>query len=137
MLAHFRSPMLTALPSLLLSNPLETAAPHFTASATQTIGAREVNHEANAALRPLLDTVQTVGELEDVLEDLRALKYQEGNIPDPSAPLPKGRPRTARITSGYEGRPRGGGPTNSADTANTQRRCGRCREVGHNRTRCP
>ncbi|TEB20381.1 hypothetical protein FA13DRAFT_242387 [Coprinellus micaceus] len=162
-------PNASALPSLLLLNPLETVAPHFTASATQTIGAHEVNHEANAALRPLLDTVQTVRELEDVLEDLRALKRsrlaaeQEGNIPDPSAPLPKGRPRTARITSGYEGRPRGGGPTNSAfrrvpapalhpsapaaatsatpshpsDTANTQRRCGRCREVGHNRTRCP
>ena len=68
-------PNTSALPSLLLSNPLETAALHLAPSATQTIGAREVNHEANAALRPLLKAVRTVGELEEVLEDLRALKY--------------------------------------------------------------
>ncbi|TEB30170.1 hypothetical protein FA13DRAFT_1733987 [Coprinellus micaceus] len=162
--APITQPSNSALPSVLLANPLHTTStPGFTPPATQTVGAREVNHEAHAVLRPILESVRTAGDLEDVLEDLRALKRartdaeSEGHVRDPIAPNPTGRPRSARITSRLEGRPRGGGPTRSltlqsqsqvhsgphpvvpAPTAgqSEQRRCGRCRQIGHNRTRCP
>lgn len=127
---------------------------------TQTIGARAVHQEATAALRPLLEGVRTVEELEDVLEGIESIKYvlpstfgilymltincrrarvdaaNEGQIFDPPTLNPKGRPRTARITGRLEGRLRGGGPTGPAATVR-RRRCGLCREEGHKRTNCP
>ncbi|TFK19268.1 hypothetical protein FA15DRAFT_601867 [Coprinopsis marcescibilis] len=64
------------IPTSLLSNPIdrvptqsETPPP-----TTRTVGARQVNHEANAALRPLLAGVQTEEELTEIVEELRALR---------------------------------------------------------------
>ncbi|KAF5329147.1 hypothetical protein D9611_013180 [Ephemerocybe angulata] len=163
------------LPTVLLANPLERSSIHtIPPPSTQTINAREVNHEAQAVLRPMLESVRTIGDLDDVLTDLRALKrarieaQSEGGVRDPPVLNPKGRPRVARITGRVEGgKPRGGGPPptpgrvsrNAAAeqqsdapqapldaqtqqqpapaTGGTQRRCGLCREVGHNRNGCP
>jgi hypothetical protein len=65
------------LPGVLLSNPIERV-PHAQEAtpvpSTTTVGAREVNHEANAILRPMLAAIRTQEELEEVVEDLRALK---------------------------------------------------------------
>ncbi|KAG2017269.1 hypothetical protein CC2G_015301 [Coprinopsis cinerea AmutBmut pab1-1] len=151
------------IPSALLSNPLERRTVAQIASPpppTQTVGARAVNHEAHALLRPILAHVQTQEQLDDVLNDLRNLRRvrleaeSEGQVVDPPVLNPKGRPRTSRITGALEGRARGGGPvtrlrvaqnttTRNADVPSEQetalggRRCGICREQGHNRTRCP
>jgi hypothetical protein len=55
------------------SNPLESK-PTLTQRQgvlpTQTVDAREVYHEAQAALKPLLNGVQTKEELDELLQDL-------------------------------------------------------------------
>ena len=112
------------MPPVLISNPLELITHHFTdaSPSTQTIDAHTVHQEAMAAHCPLLEGVQTVEELEDVLEGIESVKYvlpstfgilymltincrqphvdavNEGQIFDPPTLNPKGRPCTARIT---------------------------------------
>lgn len=49
---------------------------------------------------------------------------------------PKGRPRTQRITGALEGRARGGG-ARIQTSKHAGRKCGVCRQVGHNRANCP
>ncbi|KAF8871472.1 hypothetical protein CPB84DRAFT_1692184 [Gymnopilus junonius] len=106
-----------------MSNPLEKA--HQTRNLpTTTLPAREVLHTAEAALRPLLQGIQTQEQLDT----------QRERIYDPPSLNPKGRPRTQRLTGPTEGRARGGG----AGSSNGQRnRCGLCHQTGHNRTTCP
>ena len=64
-----------APPRILFANPLERISAHATPPpSTQTVGARTVNQEATAALRPIIEGVRTQEELDDVLDDLRDLK---------------------------------------------------------------
>ncbi|KIJ91775.1 hypothetical protein K443DRAFT_685735 [Laccaria amethystina LaAM-08-1] len=68
-----------------------------------------------------------------------AITERNDSIYDPPTHNPKGGPRTQRLTSANEGRPRGGGgPKGSSEVAglNVGRRCGVCHQMGHNRT-CP
>ncbi|KAF9016500.1 hypothetical protein BDP27DRAFT_1440682 [Rhodocollybia butyracea] len=64
---------------------------------------------------PSLPRVQTAEYLSDLLEGLHDIhrvqdeEQEQEHIHDPPALNPKGRPRTARITSAIEGPPRGGG----------------------------
>ncbi|KZT27536.1 hypothetical protein NEOLEDRAFT_1060415, partial [Neolentinus lepideus HHB14362 ss-1] len=75
----------------------------------------------------------------------------EVQIRDPPVINRKGRPQTARFTSRIEGPPRGGGPNTSKRSrpdddqdeldgpelpAKKRRRCGLCKQHGHNRTTC-
>ncbi|KDQ29799.1 hypothetical protein PLEOSDRAFT_1039490 [Pleurotus ostreatus PC15] len=99
---------------------------------TDTINARTAFHEVQAALRPLLNEVQTQEQLDAVLENVREIRYgsillvlyfsdsfsshelRDGMTVHGPTPLnPKGRPRTQRITGAIEGRPRGGGASGS------------------------
>ncbi|TFK16815.1 hypothetical protein FA15DRAFT_606341 [Coprinopsis marcescibilis] len=113
-----------------------TPAPH-----TQTVGACKVNHQANAALRPILEGIHTEEELEGVVEHLHAIQHSceaavlEGQMHDPAPLNPKGRPRTAQITGALEGCPRGGGPPPSDEQGG--RRCEVCHQPGHNQSKCP
>lgn len=65
------------LPTAHISNPLErTRASNATpAPSTQTLGARVVHQEATSALRPILESVRTQEDLQEVLDDLEALRY--------------------------------------------------------------
>ncbi|KLO11147.1 hypothetical protein SCHPADRAFT_795720, partial [Schizopora paradoxa] len=82
---------------------------------TQTLSSRDVYHEVQAAIRPILSTVQTQEQLSTLLESLRNTQREqqdlmnEGRVRDPMVILHKGAPRTARITSAREGPARGGG----------------------------
>ncbi|KAG2006004.1 hypothetical protein CC2G_002363 [Coprinopsis cinerea AmutBmut pab1-1] len=101
-------PVTSSLPLRLVSNPIDPLAqPTQTPPPpTRTVGACEVNHKANTILRPMLAGVRTQEELDDVVEDLRALKHarldaaNSGAIQDPVVLNPKGRPRNACM--GYE-----------------------------------
>ncbi|KDQ25025.1 hypothetical protein PLEOSDRAFT_1046876 [Pleurotus ostreatus PC15] len=122
---------------------------------TDTINARTAFHEVQAALRPLLNEVQTQEQLDAVLENVREICHElrDGMTVHGPTPLnPKGRPRTQRITGAIEGRPRGGGasgsrriPSPSIDVLEPRQpamakrvlRCGMCRCPGHNRLACP
>jgi hypothetical protein len=119
-----------------VSNPLDSSAPHLHPGSqpTRTLNAREVYHEAQEALKPLLNGVITQEDLDDLKEELSELRYvffllnslscshqhtrraraeeqSSGQIFDPPSIRQKGRPRTARITGAIEGRSRGGGPS--------------------------
>ena len=75
------------------------------------------------------------------------------HIHDPPVIRNKGRPRSARITGPLEGQPRGGGAKATTRISaredhddngaipsgqeNRRRRCGMCRQEGHNRSNCP
>ncbi|KAJ3516162.1 hypothetical protein NLJ89_g1290 [Agrocybe chaxingu] len=110
---------------------------------TQTVPSRTVFHEANAALRPLMNGIQTQEDLDDLLDDLnelRAHRQRAANaeqLHDPPILNPKGRPRTQRITGVLEGRARGGGATSRSAQNNGGRKCGICRQQGHRRDNCP
>ena len=118
----------------VVSNPLKASRPAMPASSaaldpgplpTQTIPARTVFHEANAALAPLINRIQTQEQLIELLDDLQGLRevYEQAQFNDegtkmplantdfrePRAHDPKGRPRVQGITNAMEGRPRGGG----------------------------
>ncbi|KAJ7097420.1 hypothetical protein C8R44DRAFT_643579, partial [Mycena epipterygia] len=120
---------------------------------TETLPAREVFHEIQTAIRPLMTHVQTREQVDDLLQSLDAIRYaslrrSRATIHDPPIIQHKGRPRTERITSAIEGRPVGGGARGSkrrreekenADEPQrkkTKRRCAICHEEGHNRATC-
>jgi hypothetical protein len=97
---------------------------------TQTIAARTVFHEAQAAIQPLIAGIQTQEQLDNLLDSFQGIqciifvilerrslmgyhdirsaqadkKHQEA-IHDPPALNPKGRPRSQRMTGMMEGRP--------------------------------
>ena len=60
-----------------LSNPLDSSAPHLRPGSlpTKTLNAREVYHEAQEALKPLLNGVITQEDLDDLKEELSELRY--------------------------------------------------------------
>ncbi|KLO04402.1 hypothetical protein SCHPADRAFT_840630 [Schizopora paradoxa] len=86
---------------------------------TQTLSSRDVYHEVQAAIRPILSTVQTQEQLSTLLDSLRNTQREqqdlmnEGRVRDPMVIRHKGAPRTARITSAREGPARGGGGARS------------------------
>lgn len=136
------------------SNPLESPS---RLRPTDTLPARAVFHEANAAIRSLTAHIQTREQMDDLLEKLDHLRYghvlllfvqvltftfirQEQNdelhherVREPPIITPKGRPRDQRLTGALEGRPRGGGAPKKPGSRN----CGICRRPGHNRNTCP
>ena len=67
---------LTAIPGSLLSNPLSPTKQlnPIVTPGTQTVAARTVFHEAQAAIRPLLSAVQTQEQLDALVDSLRDLK---------------------------------------------------------------
>ncbi|KAH6874625.1 hypothetical protein BKA70DRAFT_1480019 [Coprinopsis sp. MPI-PUGE-AT-0042] len=148
-----------------LPNPLEDIHTNTAPPPTQTLPSREALYEAQAALRPIVNTIQTqedMNDLQRVLQEYLLNRNTEGRIRDPPALDPKGRPRDARLTSAREGPPRGGGArrgpratqqpaqqaTQQATQAQqhvepqatapepTQRRCRNCRGTGHNTRTC-
>ncbi|KAJ6621923.1 hypothetical protein B0H10DRAFT_1788894, partial [Mycena sp. CBHHK59/15] len=130
------------------SNPLDTTSHETTPPpSTQTVPARDVFHNVQAAIRPLIAGIQTreqVSELIQNLEDLHQRNADEARrerIMDPPAISKKGRPRTSRITNSREGRQRGGGAGNSSRTRtrtdSETYKCALCRQEGHNRSKCP
>ncbi|KAF8489759.1 hypothetical protein JB92DRAFT_2755403, partial [Gautieria morchelliformis] len=81
---------------------------------TQTLPSHAVYAEAQAHLKPLLRGIQTREQLDKLVIDLRVVHQEQQLNPSPPFNDPpliqqKGRLRTARITSGREGVPRGGG----------------------------
>ena len=70
---------ITTIPGSLLSNPLSprkypTTPTDGFSTATQTVPARTVFHEAQAAIRPLLSAVQTQEQLDALVDSLRDLQ---------------------------------------------------------------
>jgi hypothetical protein len=59
-----------------ISNPLDSSSAQLRNAVppTQTVGAREVYHETHAALKPLINGVQTKEELDELLQDLDELR---------------------------------------------------------------
>ena len=72
-------PAARQMPSVV-SNPLEPPRPAMPTSSaaeplpTQTIPARTVFHEANAALAPLINRIQTQEQLTELLDELQELR---------------------------------------------------------------
>ncbi|KAF9486725.1 hypothetical protein BDN71DRAFT_906285 [Pleurotus eryngii] len=67
----------TSIPHPLLSNPLETISTEFPATQTRPtdiVNARTAFHEVQAALRPLINEVQTQEQLDAVLENVRGIR---------------------------------------------------------------
>ncbi|TEB18462.1 hypothetical protein FA13DRAFT_1803470 [Coprinellus micaceus] len=98
------------------ANPLQPPMPTQPAPPpTQTLPAREIFHETQAAIRPLVNAVRTQEELDDLLDTIQHVRAQqealrnEDTLHDPPTLNPKGRPRTQRLTGPTEGPPRGGG----------------------------
>ena len=116
-----------------------------------------VFHEANAALAPLTNGIQTQEQLCELIEDLHGFRYvkifssnrktyspfdwsldstsrsraaNEELLREPPILNPKGRPRQKRITGALEGRPRGGGAGSGSRSAVAGRKCGACRQTG-------
>ncbi|KAJ3861145.1 hypothetical protein EV359DRAFT_47762, partial [Lentinula novae-zelandiae] len=112
------------------SNPLhQSKDQHISVEKTSTVPARLAFSETHAVLRPLLSAVQTEEDLEDLVGQLRSIQLtrRANALLDPTPLNPKGRPRTARLTSSREERAKGGG----------HRKCGACRQRGHTRPHCP
>ncbi|KAJ7181501.1 hypothetical protein C8R43DRAFT_869384, partial [Mycena crocata] len=131
---------------------------------TQTVPARDVFHNVQAAIRPLIAGIQTREQVSDLIQSLQDLRQRNidetrpDTIIDPPVTAHKGRPRT-RLTNAREGRQRGGGTLNIRRTTRTQAdaistqddsssaprksrvgrtyKCALCRQEGHNRSRCP
>lgn len=122
------------LATALASNPVDSTVRMTPPPPTQTIGARQVFQEVQAAIRPHLASLQTQEQVEDFINKFQTIQYvvlsllvllvltlathsrqQEAEelrrekIHDPPTLSQKGRPRTARITNRLEGRARGGG----------------------------
>ncbi|KAJ7208120.1 hypothetical protein B0H12DRAFT_1279602, partial [Mycena haematopus] len=103
--------------SAFASNPLDSTSHDVTPPPrTQTVPARDVFHNVQAAIRPLIANIQTREQVTDLIQSLQDLHQRNVNearneqIIDPPAISHKGRPRTARITNAREGRQRGGVP---------------------------
>ena len=144
---------ITAVPS----NPFQLQ--HHAPLPTQTVAARTVFHEAQAAIQPLIAGIQMQEQLDNLLDSFQGIqwvifviserksltgyldirsaqadeKHQEA-IHDPPALNPKGRPRSQRMTGVMEGRPQGGGASIPKALG---RKCGVCRQEGHTRSTCP
>ncbi|KAG6907157.1 hypothetical protein DXG01_010307 [Tephrocybe rancida] len=135
----------------LISNPIDAYTRHGAElpRPTDTVGARDVFHQAQAALRPLLGGVQTQEQLDSLIErigDIQHLEAEERHLEGIHDPLPisrKGRPRNQRITNALEGRQRGGGagtrPTGARPftTRRKPQTCSFCHAQGHNCSTCP
>ncbi|KAF8231062.1 hypothetical protein L208DRAFT_1279028 [Tricholoma matsutake] len=121
-----------------MSNPLDV--PHVEAHVTDTLPARTVFHQTQAAVHSLTNHIQTQGEMDDLLEKIAELReeYVE-EIHRPPTIKHKGRPRSQRLTGVLEGRARGGGGSllRSRQAGVKDRLCGVCRTSGHNRATCP
>ncbi|KAJ7465199.1 hypothetical protein FB451DRAFT_1179375 [Mycena latifolia] len=107
------------IPSLLMPSQPTNSKRHIPipAGSTETLPAREVFHEVQAAIRPLMAHVETREQVADLLRNLDGIrqqttekKYRE-TIHDPPVIQHKGRPRTQRLTGAVEGRASGGGGT--------------------------
>ncbi|KAJ7843988.1 hypothetical protein B0H14DRAFT_2358831, partial [Mycena olivaceomarginata] len=122
--------------------------------ATQTVPARDVFHNVQAAIRPLIAGIQTREQVADLIHNLEGLQYaRQDRIINPPVISHKGRPRTARLTNAREGRHRGGGvparrptvvavedvsgPSAKKSRAGRSYKCSLCRQEGHNRAKCP
>ncbi|KAJ7327953.1 hypothetical protein DFH08DRAFT_710016, partial [Mycena albidolilacea] len=128
---------------------------------TQTVPARDVFHNVQSAICPLIAGIQTQEQVTDLIQSLETLQYsqklqeaQQEQIRNPSAISHEGRPRTARITNAREGQQRGGGVTRATRTnvevasepaspsapkksrVGRSYKCSLCRQ-GHNRLNCP
>ena len=71
------SKTIPTLPGSLLSNPLSPSKQSnssIVTPGTQTVAARTVFHEAQAAIRPLLSAVQTQEQLDALVDSLRDLQ---------------------------------------------------------------
>jgi hypothetical protein len=68
--------ILTTIPGSLLSNPLSPTKKSnaIVTPGTQTVAARTVFHEAQAAIRPLLSAVQTQEQLDALVDSLHDLQ---------------------------------------------------------------
>ncbi|KAJ7690276.1 hypothetical protein B0H17DRAFT_936277 [Mycena rosella] len=151
------------IPSLLVPNlsaKSNSKTPHvlIPPGSTETLPAREVFHEVQAAIRPLMAHVETREQVADLIHSLNSIRQENDEtryretIHDPPVVHHKGRPRTQRLTGALEGRPSGGGGTQTKkrrmeDSENIElngithkkscRRCGLCGKEGYNRATCP
>jgi hypothetical protein len=147
--------------SCFVSRGRSLASPACRISLCWSVPARTVLHTAEAALRPLLNGVQTQEQLDAFIHNLEQLRSVFNNIincmtrlkrtrgttsenearegiRDPPVHNPKGRPRTRRLTGPKKGRPRGGGARAGAGPVKkTSRLCSECHRSGHNRATCP
>ncbi|KAF7360034.1 hypothetical protein MVEN_00731200 [Mycena venus] len=111
------------IPSLLnLAHPKDNSKiPHalMVSHPTETLPAREVFHDIQAAIRPLMTHVETREQVEDLIRSLDSIRQQTDGqryretIHDPPVIRHKGRPRTTRLTGAAEGRALGGGGSGS------------------------
>ncbi|KAJ7885137.1 hypothetical protein B0H14DRAFT_2498944 [Mycena olivaceomarginata] len=150
---EFRLPTRT-IQSAFASNPLDSTSHKTTPPPqTQTVPARDVFHNVQAAMHPLIAGIQTQEQVADLLDSLGKLQYtRQEQIIDPPVISHKGRPRTARLTNAHEGQQRGGGVARttratmragpdpasaSASRVGRTYKCSLCRQEGHNRSNCP
>ncbi|KAJ7300393.1 hypothetical protein DFH08DRAFT_725364 [Mycena albidolilacea] len=153
---EFRLPTRT-IQSAFASNPLDSTSHETTPPPqTQTVPARDVFHNVQAAIRPLIARIQTREQVADLLDSLGKLQNidetRQEQIIDPPVISHKGRPRTARLTNARMGQQSGGGVARTTratmragpDPASASAsRVGRtykfslCRQEGHNRSNCP
>ncbi|KAF8152746.1 hypothetical protein K438DRAFT_1512998, partial [Mycena galopus ATCC 62051] len=73
-----------------------------------TVPARDVFHNVQAAIRPLIAGIQTREQVIDLIQSLENLQYQDC-IMDPPVISHKGRPHTNCLTNAREGQQRGDG----------------------------
>ncbi|KAJ6571141.1 hypothetical protein B0H19DRAFT_904651, partial [Mycena capillaripes] len=74
---------------------------------TETLPAREVFHEIQAAVLPLMAHVETREQVDDLIRSIDNIRYRE-TINDPAIIHHKGRPHTQRLTGAAQGRTAGG-----------------------------
>ncbi|KAJ6571664.1 hypothetical protein B0H19DRAFT_905626, partial [Mycena capillaripes] len=120
------------------SNPLDSTSHDATPPPrTQTLPARNVFHNVQSSIRPLIAGIQTQEHVAELIQSLETLQYVQ--MMNPPVISHKGRPRTARLTNAREGRQRGGGVTRVAGSfrASVSYKCSLCRKEGHNRSNCP
>ncbi|KAJ6553226.1 hypothetical protein B0H19DRAFT_1295886 [Mycena capillaripes] len=157
---EFKLPTKT-IRSAFASNPLDSTSHDATPPPrTQTLPARDVFHNVQSAIRPLLAGIQTQEQVADLIQSLETLQNlqetRQEQIMNPPVISHKGRPRTARLTNAREGRQRGGGVTRVAcnnlevtsepvaspsppkkSRVGRSYKCSLCRKEGHNRSNCP
>ncbi|KAJ7846096.1 hypothetical protein B0H14DRAFT_2357784, partial [Mycena olivaceomarginata] len=157
---EFRLPART-IRSVFASNPLDSTSHESTPPpATQTVPARDVFHNVQAAIRPLIAGIQTREQVADLIHNLEGLQYSTKHRRgsprsnhQSTGHSHKGRLRTARLTNAREGRHRGGGvparrptvvavedvsgPSAKKSRAGRSYKCSLCRQEGHNRAKCP
>ncbi|KAJ7200639.1 hypothetical protein GGX14DRAFT_397044 [Mycena pura] len=119
---EFRLPTRT-IRSAFASNPIDNTSHDVTPPPrTQTVPARDVFHNVQAAIRPLIAGIQTREQVSDLIQSLEDLhrrneeEARQDRIVDPPVISHKGRPRTNRLTNAREGRQRGGGARSSGRT---------------------